>query len=113
MKNIINSPITDLDLNSIDQLLPFEGKEVWIWHISKLFRSYGHWTLSAEVEVEGRKQTLTAVTTNSHMIDNWDGLDGEPQNFVDADYVGKQKAIEEVLGDNEERLLELAESETE
>lgn len=104
MKNIINSPITGLDANSVDQCLPFEGKEVWIWSVSKLFRSYGHWTLTVDVEVEGRRSTLTKVTTNSQMIDNWHESD-------DEDYVGMLAAVNEVLDDNEERLLELAEPE--
>jgi hypothetical protein len=102
MKNTINSPITGLDAATVDQYLPFEGKEVWIWHISKTFRSYGHWTLTLDIEVEGRRKTITAITTNSQMIDNWDGSD-------ENDHVGKLSAINEVLGDNEERLLELAE----
>ena len=109
MKNIINSPITGLDVNSIDQILPFEGKEVWIWSISKSFRSYGHWALTLDIEVNGRKKTLTAITTNSLMVDYWEGLDGEKHNFLDDDYMGKFDAVQEVLNDNEERLLELAE----
>ena len=113
MTNTINSPINGLDLNSIDQSLPFEGKEVWIWSVSKFFRSYGHWTLKVDIEVNGSKKTLTAITTDSLMIDNWDGLGGEDHAFLGKDYVGMQEAIVIVLKDNEERLIDMAEPETE
>lgn len=109
MKNSINSPITGLDATIVDQYLPFEGKEVWVWSITKLFRNYGHWTLSVDIEVAGRRNTLTTVTTSSLMIDYWEGLDGEKHNMIDDDYVGKLAAINEVLNDNEKRLLEMVE----
>lgn len=115
MTNTINTPgyLNELNLQSIDEALPFEGKEVWIWSIENRMTGYGHWRLSLEIEINGDRHTLATTTTDSLMIDYWDGLDGEDHGILDDDYVGKFDAIETVLKGNEERLLELAETDEE
>lgn len=98
MTNTINLPndLSSLNVDAIDSMLPFDGKDVWIWYVSKEFKSHGHWTLTVSIEVAGANKKLKAITTNSELIDNWDD--------------SLQQAVEIVLGANEERLMELVES---
>lgn len=61
--------------------------KIEVIHISKLFKSHGHWTLT----VTTRDGVYTATTDNSRAIDNWD----EPVTREDmAEWVLNQNGIE-------------------
>lgn len=106
MKNIINSPVHNLDYNHIDGLLPFENSSVWIWHVTFKKTGYGHWQLIIDMDIDHKKIILSAITTDSHMIDYWSGIDENCTSKLPADYVGRVRAITAVLEHNEETLLD-------
>lgn len=94
--NTITTIIPGIDIATFDEYLPFEDKKVWVYDISKQFKSYGHWTLYLDIEIDGKRHELKCLTTDSMMIDDWH--EG-----------GKEQAIRMVLINNEEKLQEIAE----
>lgn len=44
--------------------------------IQKQMTGYGHWKITVSVELDGTELTLTAITTDSVMIDEWNDEDG-------------------------------------
>lgn len=106
MKNIISSPIHGIDLSQIDTLLPFENSSVWLWHITHKKTGYGHWQLILDLDIDDKKIILSYVTTDSHMIDYWDGLDENATSMLPPDYIGRVQAIAAILEHNEETLLD-------
>jgi hypothetical protein len=111
MTNIIHSHISNVDVNHIDTLLPFENMEVKLWHIDNVQTGYGHWALLLDIDVNGTREILRAVTTDTQMIDYWNGdEDNELPDHYAPDYEGRLQAIEVVLTANEGQLMELAET---
>jgi hypothetical protein len=111
MTNIIHSHISNVDVNLIDTLLPFENMEVKLWHIDNVQTGYGHWALLLDIDVNGNREILRAVTTDSKMIDYWNGdEDNKLPDHYAPDYEGRLQAIEVVLTANEGQLMELAET---
>ena len=108
MKNQINSAIGDLDIATIDELLPFENKTVWIWDIRHNRTGYGNWNLLLDIEIDGTREILKAHSTDSLMIDYWNGMDGQEHGFLDSGYIGYVDAIETILRTNLCELEELA-----
>ena len=111
MNNYITSRVSGVDTNAIDVLLPleFEEKKVVLWHIDKVQTGYGHWKLLLDIDVEGERHILAAMTTDSIMIDYWDGKEhpGEGPSWLEDDYVGRLTAIDVVLNANQDQLIEL------
>lgn len=106
MKNVINSAVHSVNTQSIDELLPFENRAVWIWHVTHQFVSYGHWRVILDMDIDDKKIVLSSLCTDSIMIDYWAGVDVGEQCPHGTDYIGRLAAIEYIIGKNEDTLLE-------
>ena len=71
-----------------------------VWHLQKSFKSYGHWTLELELEINGKKLEVKTITTNSELIDDWNNEDDG------LDYNPKLAAIEDIVNDCEHEIIE-------
>jgi len=106
MKNVINSAVHGLNIQSIDALLPFENRAVWIWHVTHKQTGYGQWSLILDIDIDDKKIILSRHSTDSVMIDYWAGVDIGEQCPHGSDYIGRIAAIEYIIRNNEDTLLE-------
>lgn len=110
MKNIINSAVHNVNVDTINTLLPFENKAVWIWHVTHKKISYGHWRIILDIDIDDKKIILSRITTNSVMIGYWVGADESEPDTILKDYIGRVAAIEYIIRNNEDTLMEFIES---
>lgn len=105
MKNQINivKPY-EIKEEELDSLLPFEGKKVWLWNVSKTETGYGHWKIAVELEIDGEKIELTHTTTNSRLIDAWKDDAGEVNQSTIT------TVIDMTLSANDNKMVEFVES---
>ena len=71
---ISGSNLTDEQINDA---LPCDGATVYVWNVSKIKTGYGHWKVTTDVEVGGKRLNLSIITTDSVAIDQWTGSDDD------------------------------------
>lgn len=110
MKNIINSAVHNVNVDAINTLLPFENKAVWIWHVTHQKTGHGHWRIILDIDIDDKKIILSRTITDSIMIDYWSGVDVGEECPHGSDYIGRIVAIEYIIRNNEDTLLEFIEN---
>jgi hypothetical protein len=61
-------------LQKVDDQLSYCGiqnTEVKLWNLNVKFKSYGHWLITLELNVNGEKINLKKTTTDSQLIDRF------------------------------------------
>lgn len=76
MTNSITTSYNGMEVESIDNALPFEGKNVYVKEISKRQTGYGHWKITLRMDVNDKELSLNMTTTDSQGIDKWSDEDG-------------------------------------
>jgi hypothetical protein len=105
MKNELTVLESGIEKELLESLLPFEGKKVFLKSISNRFKGRGQWSLIVEIEVNGIEKKMSSHSTDSLMIDFWNGTEGEEfPEFLGEDYVGKKTALSYVLNEYQDEL---------
>ena len=87
-------------LKKLDYLFTYvglENAEIKLWNLKTTFKSYGHWVVTLEMEINGEKVTIKELTTNSQMIDNFKD---------EEDAITKIEALISVIESNDSLLME-------
>jgi hypothetical protein len=91
MNNTIIAPRNYGNLSDIDTILPFDGRDVYIWNLEWKHNGRGHYLLTLQMEIDDEPCTLNAFTNDSKMYD--DRLDEDGELNIDT----LHKAIEYII----------------